>query len=62
MRIKYVLEHDERIRFYYFNTYGVTESMFNSMTCMDYSFDGLGEVADAILRDGNYLFQRVAVC
>lgn len=56
--IQYILDHDEAIQDHYFFEHGVTAYDLNEFTCMDYSPDGLGDIADAIIEDGEYLFRR----
>lgn len=61
-RLKYILGHDSFINDYYLDTYGISEVDFTYDNVMDYSPGGLGELADCILDDGNYLFKSLQNC
>lgn len=56
-RLKYIFDHDDSIRSYYIENFNVSEFDFTYESVMDYSPGGLGEIADCILEEGNYLFR-----
>lgn len=60
--IQYILCHDETIKDHYFFEHGVTAYDFDEYTCMDYSLSGFGTIADAIIKDGEYLFRGDLTC